>query len=71
MLPWLWCRPEAATLIQPLAQELPYAAGVATKRKKELLELNIQGCYCGLETLGRFRGGGITAGYEYVEMRQG
>ena len=31
---WLWCRPAAAVPIQPLAWELPYAAGVALKRKK-------------------------------------
>ena len=31
---WLWCRLAAAALIQPLAWELPYAKGVAVKRKK-------------------------------------
>ena len=31
---WLQHRPAAAALIQPLAQELPYAAGMALKRKK-------------------------------------
>ena len=31
---WLWCRPAAAALIRPLAWELPYAAGVAIRRKK-------------------------------------
>ena len=31
---WLWCRPAAAALIQPLAWEPPYAAGVALKRQK-------------------------------------
>ena len=30
---WLWYRPAAATLIQLLAQELPYVMGVAVKRK--------------------------------------
>ena len=35
-LPWLWHRLAAATLIQPLAQELPYAKGVAIKKKEEL-----------------------------------
>ena len=30
---WLWCRPAAAVPIQPLAQELSYAAGAAVKRK--------------------------------------
>ena len=33
MLQWLWSRPADATLIQPLAQELPYATGVALKIK--------------------------------------
>ena len=32
VLLWLWCRLAAAALIQPLAWELPYAAGVALKR---------------------------------------
>ena len=31
---WLWCRLTAAAPVQPLAQELPFAAGVAVKRKK-------------------------------------
>ena len=31
---WLWCRPAAAALIQPLAWEPPCAAGVALKRQK-------------------------------------
>ena len=31
---WLWCRPAPATPIQLLAWELPYAVGVALKRKK-------------------------------------
>ena len=31
---WLWCRPAAEPLILPLAWELPYAAGVALKRKR-------------------------------------
>ena len=30
---WLWRRPGAAALIQPLAWEIPYAAGAALKRK--------------------------------------
>ena len=33
VLLWLWCRPEAVAPNQPLAWELPYAAGVALKRK--------------------------------------
>ena len=32
---WLWHRLAAVSLIQPLALELPYATGVALKRKKE------------------------------------
>ena len=35
MLLWLWYRPAAAAPIQPLAWELPYAAGAAVKRKKK------------------------------------
>ena len=31
---WLWCRPAAATPIQPLAWEIVYAADVALKSKK-------------------------------------
>ena len=31
---WLWHRPAAVALIQPLAWEPPYAAGVALKSKK-------------------------------------
>ena len=36
MLLWLWCRLLAIALIQPLAQEPPYATGVALKKKKKL-----------------------------------
>ena len=32
---WLWCRLAAAALIQPLAQELPYATDVALKKNKK------------------------------------
>ena len=35
VLPWLWHRPAAAALLQPLAWELPYTAGVALKEKKK------------------------------------
>ena len=31
---WLWCRPAAATQIQPLAWELPYTVGTALKSKQ-------------------------------------
>ena len=31
---WLWCRPAATALIQPLAWELPYATGTALKKTK-------------------------------------
>ena len=34
---WLWGKLAAAAPIQPLAWELPYAAGVALKRKKNIL----------------------------------
>ena len=33
---WLWRRLAAVVLIPPLAWELPYAAGVALKREKNL-----------------------------------
>ena len=32
---WLWCRLTAAALIQPLAWELPCAAGAALKKQKQ------------------------------------
>ena len=32
---WLWCRSAAITLIRPLAWELPYASGVALKKRKK------------------------------------
>ena len=32
---WLWCRQAAAALIQPLAGEPSYAAGVALKKKEK------------------------------------
>ena len=35
VLLWLWHRPAAAALIQPLAKEFPCAIGAALKRKKE------------------------------------
>ena len=35
---WLWYRPVATTLIQPLAWEPPYATGVAQKDKKKNLK---------------------------------
>ena len=35
---WLWRRRAAEAPIQPLAWELPYAAGVALKRKKKYVK---------------------------------
>ena len=35
VLLWLWHRPAATAPIRPLAWELPYAEGVAIKKKKE------------------------------------
>ena len=32
---WLWCRWAAAAQIQPLAQELSYAAGASLKKERE------------------------------------
>ena len=40
MLPWLWCRPAGAAPIQLLAQEFPYAAGLAIKIEKKKYLLN-------------------------------
>ena len=33
---WLWCRPGGATLMRPLAWELPYAAGTALKNQEKI-----------------------------------
>ena len=35
VLLWLWHRPAAAALIQPLAWELPYATAVAIKQQQQ------------------------------------
>ena len=35
VLLWLWHRPAATALIQPLAWEPPYALGAALKRQKD------------------------------------
>ena len=40
VLLWLWCRPAATTLIQPLAWEPPYAAGVALEKAKRQQQKN-------------------------------
>ena len=37
---WLWCMLAAAAPIRPLAWELPYAAGMALKRKKKKKKRN-------------------------------
>ena len=43
---WLWCRPAATALIQPLVWEFPYAAGATLKRlKKKLIFLPYTGLY--------------------------
>ena len=34
-MPWLWCKPAAIAPTPPPARELPYAVGVALKRKKK------------------------------------
>ena len=41
---WLWCRPaaRATATIQPLAWELPYAAGAALKKKKRKKKKNFE-----------------------------
>ena len=35
VLLWLWCRPAAVSLIQPIAWEPPYATGAGLKSKKK------------------------------------
>ena len=40
VLLWLWCRLAAATLIAPLAWELPYATGLSLKRKNKQTNKN-------------------------------
>ena len=35
VLLWLWCRLAAVAAIRPLTWELPYAKGVALKKKKK------------------------------------
>ena len=42
VLLWLWTRPAAVAPIQPLAWELPYAAGVALKRPKKKREEQVR-----------------------------
>ena len=37
---WLWYRPVVAAPILPLAQELPYVAGVALKRRRRRRKKN-------------------------------
>ena len=37
---WLWLWPADAALIQPLARKLPYATGVAQKKKKKKKKMN-------------------------------
>ena len=39
-LPWLWHRPAATTLIQPLAWEPPYAADMALKQTNKKTKKN-------------------------------
>ena len=39
---WLWCRPAATTLIQPLACKPPYAMGTALKSKIKIKNKGIE-----------------------------
>ena len=41
LLLWLWCRSAAAAPIRPLDWELPYATGVALKRKKNVWDFSL------------------------------
>ena len=48
----LWRRPAPAALMRPLAWELPYAPGVAMKRKKSIcVRIYRTTCMCGIELL--------------------
>ena len=58
---WLWCRPAAVALIQPLTWELPHATGVALKCKKK--KKNIK--------KGKRRRGGRKEGREEGERGKG
>ena len=40
---WLWCRPAAVALIQPLDWKLLYAAGAALKAEKKERKENCRG----------------------------
>ena len=51
---WLWCKPTAKALIRPLAWELPYASGVALKKKKKKFEFESGSTK--LEQLGALQG---------------
>ena len=44
MLLWLWCRLATAALIRPLGWEIPYATGIAVKRKKKRKEKALVYC---------------------------
>ena len=45
MLLWLWQRPAAAALIQPLAQEIPHVTSAALKRKGKKKKKDIEEIY--------------------------
>ena len=45
VLLWLWRRPAGAAQIQPLAWELPYAAGAELKRKKKKIHTHTHGSW--------------------------
>ena len=38
----LWCRTAAAAPVRPLAWEIPYAMGVALKRKREKVNIHLE-----------------------------
>ena len=45
VLLWLWGRPAAVALIQPLAWKLRYATGASLKKKKKDTEINMKKLY--------------------------
>ena len=51
VLLWLWCRPAAVTLIQPLTGELAYAAGMGMRIRPLIWHLHLCNSYMALKIL--------------------
>ena len=52
---WLWGKPTAVALIQPLAWELPYAIGAALKekKKKDIIVMEVINTFLGMALIKR------------------